>query len=319
MIEAADNCVFDSVSVGGPGTTTTLQTATAATSCVVWNSTGSYICKHVVWNNCEFSGMVWATNTDEQIEGCTISNSTFDTLYQGVYLGNTVAPAVGPTGVRIVQNTFDNVYAEGIVIVNVGLNASAYNTFYDVGNWFQGTTTPVTPVIDINGNNNVSVGDMFERTTQYADALHPRIKLNNLNGIVLGMNVSNIVFYESNVADLTVANQIAVGTYQRTAGIQDIIANNSSANLAYISGSYISSFKMDYTIIRDVYRRSGTLSAVKGQSALGTGFTYTDSYIENGVTGVTLTAAADGANVLVSYASTNTVAGTINYSITNLG
>jgi hypothetical protein len=160
---------------------------------------------------------------------------------------------------------------------------------------------------------------MFERTTQYADGLHPRIKLNNLNGIALGMNVSNIVFYESNVADLTVANQIAVGTYQRTAGIQDIIANNSSANLAYISGTYISSFRMDYTIVRDVYRRSGTLSAVKGQAALGTGFTYTDDYIENGATGVTLIAAADGANVLVSYSSTNTVSGTINYSITNLG
>ena len=319
LIEAADNCVFDSVSVAGPGTTSTLQTATEATSCVAWASTGSYICKHVIWNNCEFSGMVWGTNTDEQIEGCTISNSTFDTLYQGVYLGNTVAPAVGPTGMRIVQNTFDNVYAEGISIVNVGLNATAYNTFYDVGNWFQGTTTPVTPVIDINGNNNVSIGDMFERTTQYADGLHPRIKLNNLNGIALGMNVSNIVFYESNVADLTAANQIAVGTYQRTAGIQDIIANNSSANLAYISGTYISSFKMDYTIIRDVYRRSGTLSAVKGQAALGTGFTYTDNFIENGATGVTLTAAADGANVLVSYSSTNTVSGTINYSITNLG
>jgi hypothetical protein len=121
------------------------------------------------------------------------------------------------------------------------------------------------------------------------------------------------------VADLTVANQIAVGTYQRTAGIQDIIANNSSANLAYISGTYISSFRMDYTIVRDVYRRSGTLSAVKGQAALGTGFTYADDYIENGVTGVTLIAAADGANVRVSYSSTNTVSGTINYSITNLG
>ena len=133
LIEAADNCVFDSVSVAGPGTTTTLQTATADTSCVVWNSTGSYICKHVVWNNCQFSGMVWGTNTDEQIEGCTISNSTFDTLYQGVYLGNTVAPAVGPTGMRIVQNTFDNVYAEGISIVNVGLNASAYNTTFGDG------------------------------------------------------------------------------------------------------------------------------------------------------------------------------------------
>jgi len=319
LVEAANNCSFNNVSVAGSGTTSTLTTGTFDTSCVAWNSTGSYICKNVVWNNCEFSGMVWGTNTDEQIEGCTISNSMFDTLFQGVYLGNTVAPAVGPTGVRIVQNTFDNVYAEGISIVNVSLNATAYNTFYDVGNWFQGAASPVTPVIDIDGNNNVSVGDMFERTTQYSDGLHPRIKLNNLNGVALGMNVSNIEFYQSNAANFTMANQLAVGTYQRTAGIQDIIANNSSANLAYVSGTYISSFKMDYTIIRDVYRRSGTLSAVKGQAALGTGFSYTDEYVENGATGVTLTAAADGANVRISYSSTNTISGTINYSITNLG
>ena len=55
------------------------------------------------------------------------------------------------------------------------------------------------------------------------------------------------------------------------------------------------------------------------QAALGTGCSYTDEYVENAATGVTLTAAAVGANVLVSYSSTNTVSGTINYSITNLG
>jgi hypothetical protein len=41
--------------------------------------------------------------------------------------------------------------------------------------------------------------------------------------------------------------------------------------------------------------------------------------VENGATGITLTAAADGANVRITYTSTNTVPGTINYSITNLG
>ena len=47
---------------------------------------------------------------------------------------------------------------------------------------------------------------------------------------------------------------------------------------------------------------------------------YTDDYYENGVTGVTLTAAADGANVLVSYTATSTGSdGAINYSITSLG
>jgi hypothetical protein len=263
--------------------------------------------------------MVWGVNTDEQIEGIVFSNNYFDTLYQGAYLGNLIAPAVGPTGVRIVQNTFDNIYAEGISFVNIGMNVSGYNSFYDVGNHFNGTALPSSPVIDLDGSNNVSVGDMFERTTQYSTGLHPRIQLNNLNSIAMGMNVNNVTLYQSNVQSLTLANQLNLGTYQRIAGIQDAIANNSTANLAYVTGTYVSSFKMDYTISRGDYRRTGSLIAVKGQAATGTGFAYTDDYVENGVTGVTLTAAADGANVLVSYTSTNTTTGTINYSIASLG
>jgi hypothetical protein len=259
-------------------------------------------------------------NTDAAVEGVTISNSRFDTLFQGVYLGNVVPPAVGPTGVRIVQNTFDNIYAEGITIVNCSLNATAYNTFYEVGNSFNGQTNPVTPVIDLDATNNVSVGDMFERTTAQSTALHPRIALNDKNNIALGMNVNNITLYQDNVVDLTLANQLNVGTYTRVAGINDIINDNAGANLVYVAGTYYSGFKMDYTINRSDFRRTGTLTAVKGQSTTGTGFVYTDDYYENGVTGVTLTAAADGANVLVSYTATSTGSdGAINYSITSLG
>jgi hypothetical protein len=282
---------------------------------------GSYVCTNIVWNNCIFTKMSWGVNTDAAVEGVTVSNCRFDTLFQGVYLG-TISPGVGyvgPTGVRIVQNTFDNIYAEGIIIVNCSLNATAYNTFYEVGNSFNGQSNPVTAIIDLDATNNVSVGDMFERTTQFSTALHPRIALNNKNNIALGMNVSNIDLYQSDVVDLTLANQLSVGTYNRIAGIRDIVANNATANLAYVDGTYISSLRMDYTIVRADLRRTGQMVVVKGQAATGTGFTYTDEYVENGATGVTLTAVADGANVRISYTSTNTVAGTINYSITNLG
>jgi hypothetical protein len=319
LVEAAESVTVDQVTIQGAGTTSSLQNATSDTSCVLFNSTGSYICTNIVFNNCKFQNMVWGVNTDEQIEGIVFSNNYFDTLYQGAYLGNLIAPAVGPTGVRIVQNTFDNIYAEGISFVNIGMNVSGYNSFYDVGNHFNGTALPSSPVIDLDGSNNVSVGDMFERTTQYSTGLHPRIQLNNLNSIAMGMNVNNVTLYQSNVQSLTLANQLNLGTYQRIAGIQDAIANNSTANLAYVTGTYVSSFKMDYTISRGDYRRTGSLIAVKGQAATGTGFAYTDDYVENGVTGVTLTAAADGANVLVSYTSTNTTTGTINYSIASLG
>lgn len=319
LVQGAKDCVFDCVAFEGNGTAATLTTATLATAGVSFANQGSYVCTNIVWNNCIFTKMAWAVNTDAAVEGVTISNGRFDTLFQGVYLGNVVAPAVGPTGVRIVQNTFDNIYAEGIIIVNCSLNATAYNTFYEVGNSFNGQANPVTAIIDLDATNNVSVGDMFERTTAQSSALHPRIALNNKNNIALGMNVSNINLYQSDVVDLTLANQLSVGTYNRIAGIRDIVANNVTANLAYVDGTYISSLRMDYTIVRADLRRTGQMVVVKGQAATGTGFSYTDEYVENGATGVTLTAVADGANVRISYTSTNTVAGTINYSITNLG
>jgi len=319
LVQGAVDCVFDCVAFEGNGTQATLTTATLATAGVSFANQGSYVCTNIVWNNCVFTKMAWGVNTDEAVEGVTVSNCRFDTLFQGVYLGNVVAPAVGPTGVRIVQNTFDNVYAEGITIVNCSLNATAYNTFYLVGTSFNGQSNPVTPVIDLDATNNVSVGDMFERTTQFSTALHPRIALNNKNNIALGMNVNNIELYQSNVVDLTLANQLSVGTYNRTAGIRDTVANNVTANLAYVNGTYVNSLRMDYTIIRADLRRTGQMVVVKGQAATGTGFAYTDDFVENGTTGVTLTAASDGANVRISYTSTNTVAGTIDYSITNLG
>jgi hypothetical protein len=319
LVEGAINCSFNNIGIEGNGITATLTTATDDTSGVRFANAGSYVVSNITWDQCQFTNMVYGVETDAAAEGVTVSNSLFDTLYQGVYLGNIVPPPVGPTGFRIVQNKFDNIYAEGISFVNVSLNATAYNTFYDVANNFNGITNPVTPVIDLDAINNVSIGDMFARTTQYSTGLRPRIQLNSKNSIALGMNVNNMQLYQSNVVNLTLANQLGLGTYQRTAGIQDVIANNSTANLAYVSGTYVSSFKMDYTIRRGDFRRTGSLVAVKGQASTGTGFCYTDEYVENGVTGVTLTAAADGANVLVSYSSTNTTTGTIDYSITNLG
>jgi hypothetical protein len=52
----------------------------------------------------------------------------------------------------------------------------------------------------------------------------------------------------------------------------------------------------------------------------GVGFNYIDDYIENGVTGITLTPSDSGTAVTMAYTATSTtVDGTINYSIVNLG
>jgi hypothetical protein len=323
-IEAAQDCAFESVNVSGPETASSLTVATNATACVRFNTTDSYVCSNIEWNHCSFYSMVWGVNTDEPIEGVTISNCSFDTLYQGVYLGNSSAPAVGPTGFRVVQNNFDNIYAEGISIVNVGMNCSAYNAFYDVGNHFLGTANPSTPVIDINGTNNVSVGDMFERTTQYSTALHPRIKLNNLNGIALGMNVSNITFYQAGTSPgvpYNYANQLAVGTYQRMAGITDALADNisSARTLLTFDAVYIKAVRIDYTIVRGTAVRTGTYIIVSGTDAAGTNLQGSDSGVQNSAPGQTFSVTEAASVVSWKYVTTSTgTAGTIYYSVTKL-
>lgn len=320
LIEKAKHCFFDAVSINGPGTTATLTTAGASTSCVNFETDGaSAPNQHISFTNCDFGGMVWAVNTDnDYTSGVTFDKCNYDTLYQAVYLGNSVAPAVGPVGFRFSNSNFDNVYAEGISFVNCSRNISAYNNFDDVGNSFNGILNPSTSIIDLDASNNVSVGDMFARTNQYSST-YPRILLNNTNSMAMSMNVHDIEFKSAGVTTYAPANSLDLGTYQRISGRQDTLTNNSTANLVVIDSDAISSFKFDYTIRRATARRTGTITVTCGTGG-GSGFSYSDDWVENSGTGITLAATDSGTQVTLSYTATNTgTSGTIKYSITTLG
>ena len=318
--EDAEQCSMDSVTIAGPLTVTELVDAVEDTRAIDFSSTASLITRNLTLNNCKYSGFTYATQTDQQIEGITFSNSELDTLYQGIVLGDTVVVGGGATGVRIVQNLFDNIYNQGIIITNVSRNVSGYNSFYDVGNHFNGATLPASSIIDIDAANNASVGDMFERNNSQS-ATHSRINLNNTNSMSMSMNVHDIVMYQSGVQDESQGNALDLGTYQRTAGIQDTLLDNTTGgNIAYVTGSAISSIQMDYSIARADFRRRGTIIAVKGTGTTTTGFVFTDDFSENGSTGITLNIIGTGGNIQVQYDSTSTGSdATIKYSITNLG
>jgi len=306
----AQQCSATGVTFSGPGTTSTLTVATAGTRAVNYAGT-SPACENIIMDTCKFTGCTYATYTNATVQGITYSNSTFDTLYQGVYF------STNPTGVRVVQNTFDNIYAEGVVFSACSLNASAYNTFYDVGNHFAGIGSPASNIILISGDNNISVGDMFTRTTANS-TVYARIALNNTNSTAMSMNNRGITYYVSNAVSNSIANQLAQGTWARDNGINDTLTNNSTATLFIVDTSIMKSFKVDYTITRDIFARNGQLTVVYGS---GGGFGYTDEYIENGITGITLTAAeaSAGGNITVSYSSTNSgYTGNIKYSVTHL-
>lgn len=318
--EDAEQCSMDSVTIAGPLTVTELVDAVEDTRAIDFSSTASLITRNLTLNNCKYSGFTYAAQTDQQIEGITFSNSELDTLYQGIVLGDTIVVAGGATGVRIVQNLFDNIYNQGIIITNVSRNISGYNSFYDVGNHFNGATLPASSIIDIDAANNASVGDMFERNNSQS-ATYNRINLNNTNSMAMSMNVHDIVMYQSGVQNESQGNALDLGTYQRTAGIQDTLLDNTTGgNIAYVTGSAISSIQMDYSIARADFRRRGTIIAVKGTGTTTTGFVFTDDFSENGSTGITLNIIGTGGNIQVQYDSTSTGSNaTIKYSITNLG
>jgi hypothetical protein len=255
-----------------------------------------------VFDGCLFDGTVYAINTNEEVRSVTVSNSRFNMLYQGVLLATSAPSTVAPTGVRITNNLFDNIYVEGIVFgAYSNLNVSAQNIFYDVGNHFTGTDgTAYSAIVTFNNGNNISIGDLFGRSDALA-ASYPRVYLNVPINVVAATNGSQIV--------------LATGTYVRQSGSQTELANNNTDTVTEISTLQATAFEINYKITRNDLYRVGTLmvaSSAAGPSA-------SDDYVQNGDTGITLSVNQVGTTLSVIYTSTNTgINGIINYSINYL-
>jgi hypothetical protein len=322
QVEDANNCRFQNVGFYGAGTAGTLIDALADTSCIRFASTPTLPTTQIVFDDCEFSGTTYGLNTateslgtDQFTKGVSVSNSRFNILYQGVVTGTENLVQNGTTGLRITNNVFDNIYAEGIVFGSVSLNASGYNIFYNVGNHFLEITEPYTAIINIFNNNNVSIGDMFQRTDAFSGiaspgSSYPRVVLNNTTSIAI-----------------TNSSELAIGTYVRGSGQIASLTNNITSPTTIqtnatppvpleINTLLVPAFKIDYKIVRGTGYRTGVLTV----SSTGTGaINYTDEYTENLNIGVTLSVTQASTTVSVEYVTTNTgIASTITYSVTHL-
>jgi hypothetical protein len=270
---------------------------------VHFSSTLSLVCNNITFRRCTFGGTTWAIQTPNQVDGCLVTESTFDTHYRGIELGDPSPVNGGPTGFRILGNVFDNIYAEGIYIAtNTVMNASGYNMFYDVGNHFNGTTAPATAVINFLGTNNVSIGDMFQRTTAYSGTW-PRININD------GINIA-----------FDGAAQTQQGTYVRETGTFATVANNAINQVIFtFFASAIKAVQINYTIVRDTAIRTGVYTIVAGTDNAGTGLQGSDTGVQNSSTGVTFGVQEVAGQVSWLASTTNTgIAATLNYSITRL-
>ena len=303
LVERAHDCAFTNVAITGPLTTSTLTTAIDDIAAVRWASTSSLVASHINFDNCSFGGFTYGTNTAQQIEGVTISNCEFDTLYQGAYLGGTSPVGGGPTGVRLISNVFDNIYVEGIVIKGVSLNTTTNNMFYDVGNHFNGASLAASVIIDIDTANNVCLGDMFERTTAQA-ATYARIKLNNTASIAMENGY-----------------RLQQGTYKRESGVSFTLVDNIavSAEITTFDATAVAALQINYTITRGTAVRTGVYTIVRGTDASGTNLQGSDTGVQNSSPGVTFSVTESISTISWRYVTTSTGSnGTLNYSVTYL-
>jgi hypothetical protein len=308
FIQTASNCYFDNITITGALTTGDLNTAADDVAAIRWDSIIGLVTKQVTWNNCVFSGFTYGTITDDQVQGITISNSSFSTLYQGVYLGGVTVVNGGPTGFRLMHNKFDQIYVEGVVINNASLNATGYNVFYDVGNQFQGVGSPASPIISIDADNNISVGDMFQRSTAQSSTF-PRIYLFNAVTSTVPISIG-----------IDSAAQIQLGSSITETGTQTVlVADSSNFPLFTKNSNKFTAFSMNYTIVRETSVRTGTMIVVNdADDSAGDGLSYTDDYVENSDPDVILDVTDVGSTITVQYTtSAGRGNGDIYYTITH--
>jgi hypothetical protein len=293
LVEDINNSSFTGVTFTGPLTTADLDTDADDTAGVRFASTASLVCNTITFDRCVFSGTTYGIATEQQTNGVTVSNSKFDTLFKGIALGITSPVNGGPTGTRIIHNLFDNIYAQGIELGTISLNGTGHNIFYDVGNHFDGVLQPATTIIDIDGNNNVCFGDMFERGDNFVST-YPRININS-----------------QQVIATTNGKEIQLGTFIRESGFSEVVVGN-TVSVTTIASSALEAFSVDYSIIRGTAKRTGIITVVND---LVGNIVYTDDFNQTATTGVVLTVVNNAGTADIKYTATAGANGTFIYSI----
>lgn len=301
LVDEAVQCYFDSCNFQGSLTEQDIinEGVLSNVTGVKFSSSNALVCRQVTFDKCAFTNLTYGINTSDQVQSITVSNGRFETLYQGVSLGNNTIVNGGPTGFRVIQNFFNRIYSSGITLGNIELNMTGYNVFYDVANGF--TSTPSVPVISFTNDNNVSLSDMFDRDDAAA-LISPRVQVSGVAG--------------------TSGTQLQVGRYARDNGRYFRLLNNQSNQTIFtINPDDTKAFAIDYTIVRDTAFRRGTLTVAAQIPGGGAAtLSYSDDYTENSDTGITLSVVQTSATTIVlRYSSSNSgLIGNLTYSIERL-
>ena len=318
LVEDANFCTFTDVSFRGPFVfdnyfPSPADVIAADISAIRFSSSPSFVCSNITFRRCEFSGLTTAFDIDQRVKGIVVAESAIHTLYRGFLFNNPGSGQPGAAGFRITGNSFDIIHQEGILAEqNQQLIFSGYNIFYNVGNGLSSPVVPSTPVISFIDSNNVSLGDMFERSDQDA-AVRPRIDIHDRRNIAI-----------------TNGHKIQLGSYTRESGIDAVLQPGVEEEpLFTVDAEVIPAFKVEYTIIRDAGDSSsrevktGTLTVVGSTDGTGSNLVVNDAEFQNREPGFFLNAKETGGIITVNYSDdtpgpTSIIPGRIRYSISYL-
>jgi len=278
-VDRTSQSYFDSVNFEGDLEVADLTSSIHNTSAINIESSANYETQHITFDKCKFSKTTYGFFSKYNSRGITISNCSFNTHYKGVIIGeDNETVNGGPQGVRVVQNLFDLIAAEGIEISESQFNVSGFNIFLEVGNGFNGLENPIASNINFKNSNNMSYGDVFARD-DLRDAIVPRVTLNHTSSIAFDGTY-----------------QLKFGQFHKTIGFDTIVSDATAVpeTIFELSNQDYKGFEVHYSMRRNDDVRTGKLISTAGYGAIP--LTYSDEYTESNDIGMvmTVTQAVDG-------------------------
>ena len=241
--------------------------------------------------SCAFEKSEFGINSDFDCQDIQVTGSEFQNLHRGMNLGegadgSTGGKATGPTGVLAQGNRFNSIDGEGVFIHSNGGrpegNIIAGNSFRDVG--ANSDDSSDLPSINFEHANNFAYGNYFHRTD-------------------LLSNFAGSLYHETPIRNtLTLDDNASTFT--------NAVEPFSSATIQ-IDNQREVHFDIDYAITRGTAKRRGTLRV----ESTPTNVVFSDDFVENSATGVTLKVDAAG---ILQYKTTSTgTAASMKYRIQN--
>lgn len=279
------------IDVAFVGSLTDVSTTNLSKSGVRLYTDGSLETSNVAFNGCQFKNQTYGlTGSDVGINNIFFNNVRFDTLHQGIKIGE--GSSYPPNSFRIISSIFDNIFSSAINSYECHDVISAFNYYGDVGNGLLGPEFPLSDIIVYGGNGCYSVGDVFIRPDQN--------------------RTSAVQVNAGSTKSLVVIPSESIRFGIRRIGVGSELTLNPGLNETGISfGPEIPGASISYTIISGSTRRTGTFTVSHQNDVIS----YNDEYSETGDTGIIIQASSLSGRTSINCDNSGVGSATFKYSI----